>query len=822
MADRIKGITIELNGDTTGLSDSLKKVDSAIKDTQANLRDLNKLLRLDPGNTELLEQKQKNLTTAIEETKNRLEQLKNAQGNVAEGTAEWDALQREIIDTEQSLKKLEDQYKQFGSVAEQQIRVAADKLKDFGDKTKQVGDNLTKSITVPIAAIGGASVMAFKEVDAALDTVTTKTGATGEALEQMQDSVKNIATNMPTDFQTAADAVGEVNTRFGLTGEELEKLSEQFVKFAQINGTDVSGSIDKTQAAMAAFNVDTQDAAKVLDVLNKAGQDTGVSVDTLTDDLTKNATAMKEMGFNLSDSAVFLANLNKNGINASEVMAGLKKALVNATKDGQSMNEAMVELQEGLAGAATDTDAYALAMELFGNKAGPAIADAVKDGRLSFEEFGSSLDSFAGNLSSTFEETQDPIDKTTQILNELKLTGAELVEAAGPVITDVLGTLREVVQGLREAWEGLSPAQQEFIVKAALIAAAIGPIVSVIGTVISTIGTIMSVLAPIITFITGVVIPAIAAVSAAIGAPVAVVVAAGVAIVAAVTYVWTHWEQISGLIIDAWEKVTGFFSSAAEAISNVLSNLGSFISEKWTAIKEGVINAATNIKEKASEKWSQLKENVSTGLSNLKDTVSEKWNAISEKVQTTSESIKSKATTAFTNMKTSIANTVGGIRDKIVEGFKAAISFITGLPQQALQWGRDIIQGIINGITEKFEALKKKAAEIAGAIKDFIGFSEPEEGPLSDFHTYMPDMIELMTKGITQGIPEVQRAMNQLTNTMVPPMQTAQEVAVGSTNTTNSVNITVYGAAGQNVNELANIIEQRIADNVVRRGAAFA
>jgi phage-related protein len=173
-------------------------------------------------------------------------------------------------------------------------------------------------------------------------------------------------------------------------------------------------------------------------------------------------------------------------------------------------------------------------------------------------------------------------------------------------------------------------------------------------------------------------------------------------------------------------------------------------------------------------------------------------------------------------MKTSIANTVGGIRDKIVEGFKAAISFITGLPQQALQWGRDIIQGIINGITEKFEALKKKAAEIAGAIKDFIGFSEPEEGPLSDFHTYMPDMIELMTKGITQGIPEVQRAMNQLTSTMVPPMQTAQEAGTNQTNTTNTVSINVYGAAGQNVNELANIIEQRIADNVVRRGAAFA
>ena len=122
-------------------------------------------------------------------------------------------------------------------------------------------------------------------------------------------------------------AVGEVNTRFGLTGDDLEKTTEKFLKFAEVNGTDVASSVDSVQTAMAAFGLGAEDAGNMLDVLNKAGQDTGVSVDKLAQDMASMAPTLQEMGYNASDSAMFLANLSKNGVDASSVMGGMKKAL---------------------------------------------------------------------------------------------------------------------------------------------------------------------------------------------------------------------------------------------------------------------------------------------------------------------------------------------------------------------------------------------------------------------------------------------------------------------------------------------------------------
>ena len=261
---------------------------------------------------------------------------------------------------------------------------------------QSLGSTLTKSVTAPIMGVGAASVVAWKEVDEGLDIVTKKTGATGEALEDMQNRTRNIAKTMPTDFATAGTAVGEVNTRFGLTGDALEDLSVKFIKFAELNDTDVSSSIDNVQSMMAAWGVETEDAGLMLDMLTKAGQDSGVAVDTLSQQLMQNKTALDEMGFSLDESVDLLANCEKNGIDTSTMLGGLKKALQNSAKEGKSSADALAELQDKLMGAESDAEASQIAMELFGNKAGPAIADACRDGRLSLEDLGYAMEDLAG------------------------------------------------------------------------------------------------------------------------------------------------------------------------------------------------------------------------------------------------------------------------------------------------------------------------------------------------------------------------------------------------------------------------------------------
>ena len=188
MADRIKGITIEIGGDTTKLQSALKGVDKQLRETQSTLRDVNKLLKLDPGNTELLTQKQKNLESAISGTKERLEQLKAAQSGVEQGTAEWDALQREIIATEQSLESLKKEYKDFGSVAAQQVAAAGQKMQELGGKV----ENVAKAFAPISAAAGGTLTaiggLAYKAVTASddLNTLAKQTGISTAELQKMQ------------------------------------------------------------------------------------------------------------------------------------------------------------------------------------------------------------------------------------------------------------------------------------------------------------------------------------------------------------------------------------------------------------------------------------------------------------------------------------------------------------------------------------------------------------------------------------------------------------------------------------------------------------
>jgi len=505
MADRIKGITIKIGGDTSELNKALEKTDGQLEKTQTALKDVNKLLKMAPGNTTLLAQKQKDLTQAIDGTKDRLKQLRTAEEQMRgtdmteDQARQYEALQREIIATEQNLKRLEDQMRDFGSVGAQKIAAVGDKVEAFGGKIKKAGEGISNAgqallpVTAAITAIGAASVAAWKDVDAGGDTIARMTGATGAELEDLQQRMNALATSIPTDFDTAGNAIGEVATRFDLTGDALQALSEKYIKFADVNGSDVTGAIDATQKAMAAWAITTEDAGGYLDALTAAAQQTGVKVETIAAQAATNAAALREVGMSASDAALFLGQLEKNGVDASGAMAGLKKAYANALKNGKDLKTQLGELEAGLRNEATRADASAEAIELFGAKSGAALADAIATGRLSFEQLGTTLTDFAGRTEETFDATLDPLDKMQSTMNELKLAGADLVNAMGPVIKDVLGEASDAIKKLT-SWLGkLTDEQKQGIVKAAAFAAALGPGLIAIGKTVSAVGSLVEV-----------------------------------------------------------------------------------------------------------------------------------------------------------------------------------------------------------------------------------------------------------------------------------------------------------------------------------------
>lgn len=645
---------------------------------------------------------------------------------------QYENLQNEIAKVNQQLK---DQGGLAGAVGAQFEEIGS-KISSVGDKLNTVGESLTKGVTAPIAALGTASIAAFNEVDGAMDTLITKTGATGDALKGMEDIVNNIATTIPTSFNTAANAVGEVNTRFGLTGSALEELSKQFVEFAEINNTDVSSSIDSVQKALSAYGLSADEAGALLDRLNKVGQDTGISVEKVASGLVSNATAFQEMGLSIDEAATFMGQLEKSGANTESVLGGLTKALKNATEEGKPLDQALSELQSTVENGTGSMDGLSAAYDLFG-KSAPQVYQAIKEGALNFEDLASSMESASGSVSDTFEATLDPVDEFQTHLNELKVIGADVANSMMPTITKAMEIFGETIKKLSDAWNSLSEGQQETIVKIAGVVAVIGPALAIIGKVVSAIGAISSAIGGFVSFV-----PAIgAAVSAVGGVLTATVLPAIGALVAAIV---------------PFLPIIAAVAAAIAAIVLVVKNWGDitdWISEKWNIFTEFIKNAVAGIGETFSNIW--------------------------EKINTTIAQAKFK-------ILMTIAQLIVSIGEKFAE-----------LGKMALQWGKDMIQNFIDGILAKWEALKQTVANVAQTVRDFLGFSEPSQGAMKNFNTWPKHLMEQYAHGIENMRFLVQAAVSDVASDVAVLENPIDSAEIYEAVRTGASNATVKIAIGE-------------------------
>ena len=749
------------------------------------------------------------LNQQIELQKQKVDQLKQATEQVAqkygENSREAQSWKEKLNQATAELNNMQNQLKNLPSGIQElsnSFKESGEKITEVGDKIKGVGEGASKYITAPLVGLGAASIAAFNDVDSGLDTIISKTGASGDALASMQSSMEQIATSIPTEFSTAGAAVGEVYTRFGLMGDELTKVSGDFIKFAELNGTDVSGSIDKVQASMTAFGVSGSEASTVLDILNKAGQDTGISVDKLSQDIMSNSTALKEMGFDYNSAAGFIANLNKNGIDSSTVMTGMKKALQNATKEGKPLSQALQELQTNMANADSSTEAMQMAIDLFGSKAGPQLAAAISEGRISLDEAANAVTNFGDSVNTTFEATQDPPDKFKIAMNELKLTGSELGGTILETLTPALEKLSGLITDLRAAWEGLDPQTQQTIVTIGLVAAAIGPVLVIIGTVIGAIGSIVSAI--------GSVIGVIGAVVGVLGGPLTIAIAAAIAIGLLVI---KNWDAIKAKAQELAGKIREKFNEIKEAIVN-----------KFNEAKTKALEIWENIKSAVTEKVNALKSAVSSVVDGIKAAVTEKFNAAKQAATDAWEAAKSAVTEKVQAMKDKVSDTLQGIKDKvteIMEGVKNAFKEKIDAAKELVHAGIEAIKGLFN-ITLEFPKIKLPHFKING------NFSlNPPSVPSCSVDWYAKAMKDGMILnnptifgmqggrllGAGEAGPEVVVGASSLFGMI--------KRAVGNTYNTGGNVINVYGAPGQDVKELAREIANLIQGDVDSKAAVW-
>ena len=279
--DKIRGITIELGADTSKLMEAFRNVDKQLKQSTNSLKDIDRLLKLDPKNTELLTQKYNTLETAIGQSKQRLQELTRIQDEMVSqgkvGTAEWDALQREIIDTQQDLKSLEQEYKEFGSVAAQQVKVAGEKMQQLGDKMASVGKSMTTYVTTPIVTGFAAAVKKTMDFDSEMSKVKAISGANAEEFETLRKKAIEMGESTKFSVTESAEAL-EYMAMAGWKPEQMLRGIEGVMALAAASGEDLGTTSDIVTDALTAFGLEADDAKGFVNILAVAASNANTNV----------------------------------------------------------------------------------------------------------------------------------------------------------------------------------------------------------------------------------------------------------------------------------------------------------------------------------------------------------------------------------------------------------------------------------------------------------------------------------------------------------------------------------------------------------------
>ena len=665
----LKGLTLQIGGDTTELSKALKKPDKDISDLQSKLKSVNQMLKFDPSNTELLAQKQRLLKEQITATEDKLKLLKETQKQfVTEGgnvdSKQYIALEQEIQKAESALKRLNFETSNVSA----NMQAFGEKAKQVGDKFTSVGKEVSKASAVAVGA-GVASYKAWSEVDDALDSVAAGTGATGKKLESLQQTAKDVYTSMPVDIKATGQAVADINTRLGLQGDALENATRQFMKYSEVNKSDVSTSIETVAKAMNDANIPTSELNSVLDELTSASQESGLTVDTLAEALSQNGVQMRALGFNTQETIALLATMEKNGVNSSVVLTGMKKAMANYTNAGKDAN---VELGNLFQGIQDGTVSASDAMDVFGTKAGASLYQYIQEGKLNYQDLLKVLQDSNGQLDASYEAMLDPMDQAKVAMNNLKQVGADLFDQIQATLAPMIQALAENLQRFSQWFSTLDPNVQQFIVIVGLVVAALGPVLIFIGQICTGVSQIIE----IVGFLGEFLAPVFSAIGSGLSAlwglilanPVIAIV---VGIIAVIALLWTKCE--------------------------------------W--FRNGVTNLINNIRDGFKNGWGKIK-NIWT-------------------------------------------NAIDGIKNKF-----------SSMIQEAKKWGSDFIEGFKRGILGRIKSLFSAITSIPKKIRKLLHFSRPDEGPLRDYETWMPDMMDGLSKGIRDNTYKVEDEMKSLASKM--------------------------------------------------------
>ena len=873
--NRIKGITVEIGGDTTKLQTALKGVNTEIRNTQSQLRDVEKLLKLDPGNTELLVQKQKLLKDAVAETKQKLETLKTAAEQANQALAnggisqdQYDALQREIIETEQRLRSLEQQAEQ-SSVALQKIGAAGEKLQTVGNKISSVGQKLLP-VTGVVTGLGTAAVKTAADFDSAMSKVAAVSGATGKDFDDLRSKAREMGAKTKFSATEAAEAMNYMAMAGWKTGDMLGGI-EGVMNLAAASGEDLATTSDIVTDALTAFGLTAADSGHFADVLAAASSNANTNVSMMGETFKYCAPVAGALGFSVEDTAEAIGLMGNAGIKASQAGTSMRSIMTNLTGDVKLSGAAIGDVTI----ATTNADGSmrslsAILADCRGAFAGMTEAEKANNaealvGKNAMSGFLALMNAAPGDIakvSGAVNNCKDAAKNMADTMQDnlegqltiLKSQLQELAISFGDLLMPAVRSIVSGLQGMVDVLNAMPDGVKQVIMIIALLVAALGPVLIIIGKVISAVGTIMTIV-PKLAGVINTVKTAFGALNAVMLAnPIAIVIAAIAALVAAFVYLWNTneefrqfwirlWNEIKEVAVQVWTAVSQFLVSAwngirntavavwngirdffsglwvgiktlfttvvtaistflvgawngiratvmavwnaisaflgsvwngiKSVITNVVNGIRTFLQTSWNGIRTIITTVMNAIRTVISTVWNGIRTIISTVLNGIRGIVNSVWNGIRNTISSVVNGIKNTVSGAFNAMWNGVRSTISGIYNTIRDGLGNAVNYITGLASAGWRWGADIINGIVNGIRSCIGSVANAVTDVANTIRAHLHFSVPDEGPLTDFESWMPDFMSGLAEGIEKSRGMVKAAVNSVATDMVVSPQMA-------------------------------------------------
>lgn len=761
MASRIKGITVEIGGDTTGLDKALKSVNTTIKNTQSSLKDVNKLLKLDPSNTELLSQKQKLLKDAIGATKEKLDSLKAAQEQAKAqlesgdlGQDKYDALQREIIETEEELKRLQEQ------AATTSTSLA--KIDEVGQKMESVGNSIAGAgksmmpLTLAIGGVGTAAVKTAADFDAGMSQVAAISGATGDDLEALRDKAREMGSKTKFSASEAASAMEYMAMAGWKTGDMLGGI-EGIMNLAAASGEDLATTSDIVTDALTAFGLSAEDSGHFADILAAASSNANTNVSMMGETFKYCAPIAGALGFSAEDTAEAIGLMANAGIKSTQAGTALRTIMNNLTGEvkisGKAIGDvtiattnadgSMRDLSDILADCRTafsglsESEKAQAAETLVGKNAMSGFLALMNAAPEDIDKLSKAIDNCDGTAESMAATMQDNLAGQLTIL---KSQLEELAISFGEILMPAIRSIVSHIQGFIDKLNGMDESQKKAIITIGLVVAAIGPLLVIIGTVISKVGVAMQGFVKLAGAFNKIKAAASAGtgifgkLGAAIGgvsAPVLAVVAVIAVLVAAFVHLWNTNEGFREAILGTWEKIKTTVSNFVEGIRERLAALGISFSDIAETIKaiwndlcavlapifEGAFNAIANVLQTVFGVITGILD-VFIGL--FTGNWEQVWTGVKEIFSSIWEGIKG----AFQNA----IDTIRGIADAVLGWFgtswndvwSSVKAFFEGIWNGIASFFSGIWNGIQNTVTTVLNAIKSVITTVWNAIKTTI------------------------------------------------------------------------------------------------------